>query len=108
MEDWKCRLFVIRFKLVPGKYCNFSWLHGPNLCILMNFPIHIDMIISMELLILYSKRSQVDVSKHRHAFLTLKIHLILANSADSDDMQHNKCSIMLKFIWVFSVRQSTH
>ena len=36
-------------------------------------------------------------------FLSLKVVLILANSADLI-----KCSIMLHFIWVFTVCQSTH
>ena len=46
----------------------------------MDFPIHIDA-ISIELPIVYLKGSQV-------VFLCLKAILILANSADPDEMQH--------------------
>ena len=50
----------------------------------MDFPIHNDtkVAISMGLPILYLKGSQVDV------FLPLKVVLILANSADPDEIQH--------------------
>ena len=46
----------------------------------MDLPIHIDA-ISIELPIVYFKGSQV-------VFLCLKVILILANSADPDEMQH--------------------
>ena len=49
------------------------------------FPIHIDT-TSMGLPILYFKGPQVEVSYD--VFLSLKVVLILANSADPDEMQH--------------------
>ena len=57
-------------------------IHWLTLCILMDFPIHIDT-ISMELPILYFYGSQVEVYK-----LPLKVVLILANCTDPDEMQH--------------------
>ena len=59
----------------------------------MNFPIHSDT-KSMGLSIVYFKGSQVNFSKY-DVFLSLKVVLILANSADPD------------FIWVFTVCQHT-
>ena len=74
--------------------------HSLTCCILMDFPIHIDT-ISMGLPIVYLKGSQVDCSKlHLYdvqVFLSLKVVLILANSADPDEMLH----------LVFTVYQST-
>ena len=59
-----------------------------TLCILLDFAIHIER-ISQELSILYFKRSRVEFSQYMYdVFLTL-IVLILANSADPDEMQHN-------------------
>ena len=52
----------------------------------MDFPIHIDT-ISMGLPIVYFKGSQVDFLNY-DVFLSLKIILIFANSADPDEMQH--------------------
>ena len=52
----------------------------------MDFPIHNDT-ISMELPIVYFKGSQVEISNY-DVLLSLKIVLILANSADPDEMQH--------------------
>ena len=52
----------------------------------MDFPIHIDT-ISMGLSILSFKRTQVEVS-NCDDFLSLNVDLILANSADPDEMQH--------------------
>ena len=52
----------------------------------MDFPIHIDT-ISMVLPIVHFKGSQVEFSKSWY-FLSLKVVLILANSADPDEMQH--------------------
>ena len=49
----------------------------------MDFPIHIDT-ISMGLPIVYFKGSQVEFSLL--CFLSLKVALILANSADPDEM----------------------
>ena len=54
---------------------------GNPICILMDFPIHFDT-ISMGLPILYLKGFLIIVS------LSLKVVLILANSADPDEMQH--------------------
>ena len=55
----------------------------------MNFPIHIDT-TSMELPIVYFKGSQIEFSKLLYdVFLSLKVVLIIANSVDSDEMQHN-------------------
>ena len=51
----------------------------------MDFPIHID--TSMGLPIVYFKGSREEFSKS--LLLSLKIVLILANSADTDEMQHN-------------------
>ena len=48
---------------------------------------HIDM-ISMGLPILYFKESQVELYKFQ-CFLAMKVDLILANSADPDEMQLN-------------------
>ena len=56
-----------------------------TLCILMDFPIHIDT-ISMGLPIVHFKGSQVEFY---NAILSLKVILILANSADPDEMQHS-------------------
>ena len=50
----------------------------------MDFPIHINT-ISMDLSILYFKGTQVKITNF-NTFLYLKI--ILANSADSDEMPH--------------------
>ena len=52
----------------------------------MDFPIHIDTII-MGLPIVYFKGSQIKFSE-LWSFLSLKIVLILANSADPNEMQH--------------------
>ena len=52
----------------------------------MDFPIHIDT-TSMVLPIVYFKGSQVEFSKS--LLLSLKIVLLLANSADPDEMQHD-------------------
>ena len=57
-----------------------------TLCILMDFPIYIDT-ISMGLPIVYLKGTQVDFLTY-DVFLSLKIGLIIANSADPDEMQH--------------------
>ena len=51
----------------------------------MDFPIHIDT-ISMGQLFLHFKRSQVECLND--VFLSLKVVLILANSADPYEMQH--------------------
>ena len=51
----------------------------------MDFPIHID--TSMGLPIVYFKGSRVEFSKS--LLLSLKIVLIVANSADLDKMQHD-------------------
>ena len=51
----------------------------------MNFPIHI-YTISMGLHIVYFKGSQVELLNY-DVFLSLKLVLILANSADPDEMQ---------------------
>ena len=52
----------------------------------MDFPIHIDT-ISMGLPTLYFKGSHVVISKLR--CISMKVFLILANSADPDEMQHH-------------------
>ena len=52
----------------------------------MDFPILIDT-ISMGLPIVYFKGLQVEFLNY-DAFLSLKVVLILANSADPDEMQH--------------------
>ena len=52
-----------------------------TLCIMMDFPIHIDT-ISIGLSIVYFKGSQVEFSP------SLKVVLILAKSADPNEMQH--------------------
>ena len=52
----------------------------------MDFPIHIDT-ISMGQPILHFKRSQVE-SLNFEVFLSLKVVLILANSADPYEIQH--------------------
>ena len=52
----------------------------------MDFLIHIDT-ISMGLSILHLKRLQVNFLNY-DVFLSLKVVLILANSADPDEMQH--------------------
>ena len=55
----------------------------------MDFPIHIDTII-MGLSIVYFKGSQVDFLNYQvHVFQFGKVVLILANSADPDEMQHD-------------------
>ena len=59
--------------------------HALTLCIMMYYPIHIDT-ISMGLPIVYFKGSLVEFS------LSLKVVLILANSADSNEMQHYAAS----------------
>ena len=51
----------------------------------MNFPIHIEM-ISMGLPIFYFRGSQVEVSLF-DVFLSLEVVFVLANSADTDEMQ---------------------
>ena len=56
-----------------------------TLCVLMDFPIHIDSMI-MGLPIVYVKGSQF-FFQNFDVFLFLKLVLILANSADSDEMQ---------------------
>ena len=56
-----------------------------TLCVLMDFPIHINT-INMGLLIMYFKGLQVEFSYD--VFLSLNIVLNLANSADPDEMQH--------------------
>ena len=53
----------------------------------MDFLLHIDT-ISMELPIVYFKGSQEEFLNH-DVFLSLKVVLFLANSADPDEMQHN-------------------
>ena len=59
----------------------------PAICILMDFPIHSD-IISMGLPIVYFQWSQVEFYKQKYSvFLSLKVVLILANSTDHE-MQH--------------------
>ena len=58
-----------------------------TLCILMDFPIHIDT-ISIGLPILYVKGSQIGFFNNG-VFQSLKVNLILANSADPDEMQHH-------------------
>ena len=52
----------------------------------MNFPLHIEM-ISMGLPIFYFRVSQVEVSLF-DVFLSLELVFVLANSADTDEMQH--------------------
>ena len=52
-----------------------------------DFPIHIDTII-MALPIVYFKVSQVEFLNY-DVFLSLKDGLILANSADPNEMQHD-------------------
>ena len=52
----------------------------------MGFPKHIDT-VSMGLPILYFKGSQVEVFTNNDVFLSLKVVLIWANSADPDEMQ---------------------
>ena len=54
--------------------------------ILVDFPIHIDK-INMGLPIVFFKGSQVKFSKC-DVFLSVRVVLILANSADPDQMQH--------------------
>ena len=39
--------------------------------------------------------------------LSEDLFYLYTNSVDPDEMQHNKCSIMLHFIWVFTVCKST-
>ena len=58
----------------------------PTLCTLMDFPIHIDT-TSMGLPIVYFKGAHFEFSKN--LLLSLKIVLILGNSADPDEMQHD-------------------
>ena len=53
----------------------------------MDFPIHIDT-ISIGLPIVYFKRSQVEFSK-LSGISVPDVVLILANSADPDEMQHD-------------------
>ena len=57
----------------------------------MDFPIYIDT-ISMGLPIAYFKGSHVEFSRY-NAFLSLKVVLMLAISADPDEMQH-ECLVM--------------
>ena len=67
-----------------------SELHQLTFCILMEFPIHID-INSMGLLIVYFKGSQVEFLSC-DIFLSLKvvlIILIIGNSVDPVEMQHH-------------------
>ena len=72
----------------------------------MGFPIHIDAIsMGCRLCTLRGHRQNF---LNYDVFLSLTVVLILAKSADPDEMQHNKCSIMLHFIWVFTACQSTH
>ena len=52
----------------------------------MDFPIHIDT-ISMGMSIVYFKGSLVEFSK-LSLYLSLEVVLILAKSADPDEMQH--------------------
>ena len=56
------------------------------LCILLDFPIHIDT-ISMGLSIAYFKGSLVDFLNY-NVFLSLMIVLVLENSAGPGEMQH--------------------
>ena len=51
----------------------------------MDLPIHIDT-INMEMLILYFKGSYVEISFNYDIFLFLRVVIILANSADPDEM----------------------
>ena len=51
--------------------------------------------ISMGLPILYFKGSQVKASKDYDVFLTLKVVLIIANSADPDEMQQHYAAFHL-------------
>ena len=53
----------------------------------MDFPVHIDT-VGIRFPILYFKRLQVEVSELWHISF-LKVVLILANSADPDERQHN-------------------
>ena len=69
------------------KFAEVSFREVLTFCILMDFPIHIDA-IGLGLPILYFKGPQVEVSELLF-FLSLKVDvLILANSADSGEMQH--------------------
>ena len=52
----------------------------------MDFPIHSDT-ICLGLPVVYFKRSQVEFLNFQ-VFLSLKVVLVLASSADSDEMQH--------------------
>ena len=72
------------FILGPRLY--LCYIRTLTLCILMDFPIYIDT-ISMELPIVCFKGTQVNFRNY-DVFLSLKFVLILANSADSDEMQH--------------------
>ena len=52
----------------------------------MDFPIHVDT-ICMGLPIVYFKGSRVAI--YNYVFLSLRLVLILANSADPNEMQHD-------------------
>ena len=54
----------------------------------MDFPIHIDT-ISMGQPIVFFKGSQVEYFLYYDVYRSLKIVLILANSAEPDEMQHD-------------------
>ena len=41
-------------------------------------------------------------------FWSLKVVLVIANSVDPDEMQHDAAFLMLHFICVFTVCRSTH
>ena len=64
----------------------FSSICYLTLCILVDFPIHIDT-ISIGFSILHFKGSQVEVSEI-WCISALKVVLIIANSVDPDKMQH--------------------
>ena len=74
------------------------WISLLTLCILVDFPRHVDR-TSMDLSILQFKGSHVDFL-NSNISLSLKIVCILiANSADPDEMPHN----VAFHLWVFTV-----
>ena len=93
-----CTIFLILFLFCCERYTFMALF---TLFILIDFPIHIDS-RRMSLSILYFKGSKVAFLNY-DGLMSIKVVLILVNSANP-----NKCSVILDFIRVSTVYQSTY